>query len=195
MYVNEIISQKQLSKYRVAKGSGIPYMTLNDICSGHARIEKCSAETLFKLAKVLNVTIEDLIVDSMENKDPLQYVMSFELFKSNVCHRVKDNGDIPFIIETLKSGKIQEYYDRKEYPKAYYLLAMVDYLSRENNLPLCNLYHDMRKQRLAEPIYPLGAMVMAEVMRDDSIVTESLENAIPEFRRYNIAENEVRNVI
>lgn len=195
MNINDLLKEKGMTKYRLAKLSGVPHATLNDICSGHARIEKCNAETLYKLAKVLNVTIEDLIADSMEREDPLKHVMSFELFKSNVCHRVKDNGDIPFIIETLKSGKIQEYYDRKEYPKAYYLLAMVDYLSRENGIPLCSLYRDMRRHRLAEPIYPLGAMVMAAVMGDDSIVTESLENAIPEFRRYNIAENEVRNVI
>lgn len=27
---------------------------------------------------------------------------SFELFKSNVCHRLKEQGDIDFLIETLK---------------------------------------------------------------------------------------------
>ena len=72
---------------------------------------------------------------------------------------------------------------------------MVDYLSRENNLPLCNAYSDMRRQRLATPIYPQSAIAMAKVMDDDTIIEKSLEDSIPEFRHFNIAENEVRNII
>ena len=119
----------------------------------------------------------------------------FELFKSNVCHRVKDNGDIPFIIEILKSDEIRSYYNRKQYPQAFYLLAMVDYLSRENNLPLCDSYSDMRKQKLAEPIYPQSILAMAKVMEDDEIIEKSFEDAIPEFRNFNIVESEIRYVI
>lgn len=60
---------------------------------------------------------------------------SFELFKSNVCHRLKEQGDIDFLIETLKEDMIRQYYDKKWYPESFYLLAMVDYISRENNVP------------------------------------------------------------
>ena len=61
MNINEIINQKRLSKYRVAKNSGVPYMTLNDICSGKTRLDKCSADTVYKLAKELNVSMEELL--------------------------------------------------------------------------------------------------------------------------------------
>ena len=125
----------------------------------------------------------------------MQETIPFELFKSNVCHRVKEIGDIPFIIETLRADEIRNYYNRKQYPQAFYLLAMVDYLSRENDLPLCNVYSDMRKQKLAEPIYPQSVLAMAKVTENDAVIAESLENAIPEFRNFNIAESEVRNVI
>lgn len=120
--------------------------------------------------------------------------ISFELFKSNVCHRVKDYGDIPFIIETLKSDEIRSYYNQKQYPQAFYLLAMVDYLSRENDLPLCNAYSNMRRQKLVEPIYPESVITLAKVMDDDSIIEESLDKAIPEFKNFNIAESDVRNI-
>lgn len=119
----------------------------------------------------------------------------FELFKSNVCHRVKDKGAIPFIVEVLKSDEIRNYYNQKQYPQAFYLLAMVDYLSRENDLPLCDSYSDMRKQKLAEPIYPQSILAMAKVMEDDEIMKESLKDAIPEFRNFNIVESEIRNLI
>ena len=68
---------------------------------------------------------------------------------------------------------------------------MVDYLSREHRLPLYNAYNDMRKQKLADPIYPQSILALAKVMEDDSILSDSLEKAIPEFRSFNIAENEI----
>ena len=148
MNINDILNEKGITKYRLSMLSGVPHSTLNNICSGQAHIEKCSAETLYKLAQVLQVTMEELIADSMKGTDSMRSSTSFELFKSNVCHRVKDAGDIPFIIETLKSNEIRSYYDKEQYPQAFYLLAMVDYLSRENDLPLCNVYDDMRKQKL-----------------------------------------------
>ena len=36
---------------------------------------------------------------------------SFELFKSNVCHRLKELGDLNFIIETLEKDDIRKYYE------------------------------------------------------------------------------------
>lgn len=195
MNINDILNEKGITKYRLSMLSGVPHSTLNNICSGQAHIEKCSAETLYKLAQVLQVTMEELIADSMKGTDSMRSSTSFELFKSNVCHRVKDAGDIPFIIETLKSNEIRSYYDKEQYPQAFYLLAMVDYLSRENDLPLCNVYDDMRKQKLCDPIYPQSVLAMAKITENDRVIAESLENAIPEFRNFNIAESEVRYVI
>ena len=118
-----------MTKYRLSVLSGVPHATLNNICSGQSRIEKCSAETLYKLAQILHVTIEDLIIDSIKRVEPPQNTISFELFKSNVCHRIKDMGDIPCVIKTLKSDEIRQYYDKKQKPQAFYLLAVVDYPS------------------------------------------------------------------
>lgn len=61
MNLNIIIKQNGMTKYKVAKLSGVPHATLNDLCSGKSRIEKCSAETLYRIAKVLNVSMESLI--------------------------------------------------------------------------------------------------------------------------------------
>ncbi len=118
----------------------------------------------------------------------------FELFKSNVCHIVKERGDLRFIIETLKSDGIRMYYDQGKYAQAFYLLAMVDYLSRVNDLPLNSAYDDIRKEKLAVPVYPKSLYAMAKILKDDSILTDSLNKAIPEFRNFNIVENDVRNV-
>lgn len=39
---------------------------------------------------------------------------SFELFKSNVCHWLKEEGDIDFLIQVLESDLIRKYYLCKE---------------------------------------------------------------------------------
>jgi hypothetical protein len=120
---------------------------------------------------------------------------SFELFKSNVCHRLKEKGDIAFLIETLEKNMIREYYNRKWYLESFYLLGMFDYICRVNNTPICSEYNDLRMQKLQELIYPAGVLLTARVMHDETVKDEAVKNAIPEFLKYNIVESEVRNVV
>ena len=110
MEINELLRKNKMSVYRLAKLSGVPYATVSDICNRKTRLEKCSAETIYKLAQTLDVTMEDLLAPCFMKRS------SFENFKSAVCHRLKEMGDISFIIDTLKSGDIRIYYDRKWYP-------------------------------------------------------------------------------
>lgn len=188
MTILQRIDQKNMSRYRLSKLSGVPLTTINDICSGKSRIEKCSADTLYRIAKVLDVTMEELVEESME------YRSSFETFKSNVCHLVRDKGDLNFIADLLESDDIRKHFEKKWYPEALYLLAMLDYLSRVNDIPLCTQYEDIRSAKLQEPIYPSSAYVASLVTKNPLYLRDAEDNAIPEFRRYNIIESEVRDV-
>ena len=188
MNINDLLKEKELTKYRLSKLSGLPYATVSDICSGKAKIEKCGADTLYKLAKALDVTMEDLIAERME------YRPAFDTFKSYVCHKVKNMGDLDFIIDTLENDWVRYYFNKKWYRESLYMLAMLDYLSRENDLPLCNDYDDIRAARLQEPIYPISLLVKSAFAKNDEALKNSYENAIPEFKKFNIVENEIRNV-
>ncbi|MBP5311327.1 MAG: helix-turn-helix transcriptional regulator [Clostridia bacterium] len=188
MNINEIINEKHLSKYRLAKSSGIPYMTLNDICNGKTRLDKCSADTVYKLAKELDVTMEELLEPVMAPRP------AFDLFKSNVCQKLKDLGDIDFLIETIESDEITTYYKRAWYPECLYLLAMVDYISRVNDVPLCSAYSELRKAKLRRVLYPSSIITAAAVSGDNKIKERATEASIPEFMRFNIVESEIRNV-
>ena len=188
MKIIEIMHQKHLSKYRVAKNAGIPYMTLNDICNGKTRLDKCSADTVYKLAKELDVTMEELLEPIMVPRP------AFILFKSNVCHKLKELGDIDFLIQTIESDNITTYYKRAWYPESLYLLAMVDYISRINGVPLCDSYSEFRKARLRSVIYPSSIIAEAEVSADNKIKEWARESSIPEFKRFNIVESDIRNV-
>lgn len=195
MQINQLLSERGMTKYRLSKMSGVPQATINDICSGKARIEKCSAETIYRICQTLHISMENLLEPVLKGGAEMEYRMSFETFKSNVCHRVKDNGDITFIIDTLESNEIRTLFDRKWYPEALYLLAMVDYLSRENDVPLCTNYNDIRAAKLHTPVFPASVIVASAAMKSDRMRRESVAAAIPEFMRFNIVESEVRNVI
>lgn len=178
-----------MTVYRLAKESELPYATVNDICSGKAKLEKCSAETIYKIARTLDISMEELLAPCFLNRS------SFENFKSTVCHRVKELGDIDFIIDTLENREIRTYFERKWYPESLYLLAMLDYISRENGVPLDNEYDDLRKCRLEKPVYPTSLRAISVAAQNDAALKEAVKTAIPEFIRFNIVESEVRNVI
>ena len=118
----------------------------------------------------------------------------FELFKSNVCHKLKRLGDKPFIAETLKINAVQMYFDKKWYPECLYTLAMLDYISRINNIPLCADYDEIRKHKLSDIAFPTSIIAMYEVSKDREILKQAARESIPEFARFNIIESDVRNV-
>ena len=194
MNLNQVLEQKNITKYRLWKESGVPQATISDICTGKTRIEKCSAETIYRIAKVLGVSMESLIAPAVQSVDEERNRPSFEIFKSNTCHRVKDLGDIPFVIELLQTDQIRKLYDKKWYPEALYLLAMLDYLSRENNIPICKNYNDIRTAKLKQRVYPSSVIILCKTMNSDAPKEECIRLAIPEFLRFNIVESEVRNV-
>lgn len=98
--INFLMEQKGLTKYRLAKISEVPYATVNDICNRKSRIEKCSAETVCKLAKALGVPMETLLttpVSSNSTKSCARGEASVIYTISDIKQKVKhvaDNYDI-----------------------------------------------------------------------------------------------------
>ena len=120
---------------------------------------------------------------------------TFELFKSNVCHRLKALGDMDFLMDLIDSDEITHYYNLEWYPECLYLLAMLDYISRINHVALCSKYDSLRKLKLSSVIYPSSIIAQDIITNTDNAKKESWENAIPEFKRFNIVENDVRNIV
>lgn len=188
MTISELLAKQNMTKYRLSKLSDVPYSTLNDLCNGKTSLEKCSAETVYRLAKELHVSMEELLAPCFEKR------CSFELFKSNVCHKLKNLGDIDFLIDVLESNEIRGYYNKKWYPECFYLLAMVDYLSRINGIALCTDFDDIRKRKLSDVLFPSGILALVASSNSDAPKQQAIRDAIPEFLRFNIVESEVRNV-
>ena len=124
----------------------------------------------------------------------MRYLNSFWTFlqKENL---VKDKGELSFIRDMLCSDEVSKLYERKWYAECLYLLAMIDYLSRKNDIPLYNGYDKLRTGKLDKVLYPSGIMAMYSLSGDESILIKSFDESIPEFKRFNIVENEIENVV
>jgi len=189
MTLNRIVQKRNVSAYRLSKDSDVPYMTINDLINNKTTLTKCNAETVYKIAKALGTSVEELLEPYMKKRS------SFELFKSNVCHKLKELGDIDFLMDLIDRDEITDYYDLEWYPECLYLLAMFDYVSRVNNIPVCSEYDYMRTMKLSRVIYPSSILAMDMASNSDSAKKKAWENSIPEFKRFNIVENEVRNIV
>ena len=120
---------------------------------------------------------------------------SFENFKSTICHRVKEMGDIDFLIDAIETDEVKQFLDWKWYPECLYFLAMIDYISRVNDIPSCNDYDYLRKGKLDAVVWPADVLLLDNIDKTSHAKEDAWENAIPEFRRFNIVESEVRDVV
>ena len=93
--LNILLQEKKISKYRLSKDSGIPYSTINDICNRKARLEKCSAETVYRISQILDIPMEKLLEAYMQPQSCIK------LHKSDICHYVKEKDNIEFIVESF----------------------------------------------------------------------------------------------
>ena len=67
MTLQTMLSEKQMTMYRLSKLSGVPKTTVLDICSGKSSIGGCNAKTVLKLSQALNCTMEELM--KIDNAD------------------------------------------------------------------------------------------------------------------------------
>ena len=56
--IEDLLKRRKMTKYRLAVEAGISHATLIEICGGKRKLEKCTAETVYKLAKALGVSME-----------------------------------------------------------------------------------------------------------------------------------------
>ncbi len=117
----------------------------------------------------------------------------FELFKGNICHMIKEYGQLQFLENMLVSNQVEKLWNDSKQLYALYLLAMIDYLSALNDIPLYTKYNYLRNHKIHEKIYPLSLILTAKM--DGVDIDELAKDAIPEFLRFNIVEGNVFDVV
>ena len=81
------------------------------------------------------------------------------------------------------------------YPECLYLHAMVNNISHENDVPLCEEYNQCLKLKINDTVYLTSILTAEAVSKNNNINEKALKNAIPESLRFNIIECDVRNVV
>lgn len=122
------------------------------------------------------------------------FAEDFEIYKSNVCHMLRGRGDLNFIQTILEDNTIGQLAANRLTGYALYLLAMTDYISKENDIPICTAYDNLRKLKLPELAIPVSIRLGIKMFGNDDMFQEVYKQAIPEFLKYNILEGDIRNV-
>ena len=185
--IAKILKKREMSVYLCSKLSGIPYTTLLELLNDKTDIKKCSVETIYKIAKTLNVSMEYIIENNR--------IDDFEIFKSTIKHRIKEEGELSFLQSTYKNDDIRYYWNQNDDLKALYLLAMVDYLSRIHNLPLVKNYDDLRNYKMENPVLPFDVALLDSLNNNNDASKKAIDNSIAEFMNYNIVEGDIYNAV
>ena len=181
MTFKELLLKKNISGYALSKNTGIPYTTINDLINGKTIVQNISLRHALELSSYLNIDIKKLA-----ELDTVEFI-EFRYFRNTVLQTLKEMGEIQFVNFVIKGKDIDYYYKNKGYEYAYYLLALIDYICKKNNIPIYqNRYNKIRKNKLTKPFF-----VGSNLFSFDSI--EQAENelgvkTIPEFSKYNIIE-------
>ena len=141
MDLQEMLDQRQITKYQLSKLSGVPKTTIMDICAGRSDIERCSAKTVQQLATALNCTMEDI----MELSSPYDSKTGLPKDRSYL-----ERGLPPLLMESIEAMKSAwEKLDRGE----KYLRWDCDY---------CNLQADINSAEVNQVITSEQAWYLRE---------------------------------
>ena len=183
MHLKQYLEDKGISIYKVANSASVAYPTVFNIVNEKVDILNCALGVVKKIADALGLSIDELLTLCDKN-------YTFALFRSEQIHLVKRMGEIDYVIDLLEKRKIDYYWKLDMKAESFYLLAMLDYLSKRNGLPKCTEYADIRKYKLSDLLYP-SDIGLTELLLDDTAREKMLSKAIPEFLTFNIVECEV----
>lgn len=97
MTLNDYLKQKNMTKYKLSKITGIPKTTIIDICAGRSEISKCSARTVQLLARGLGCTMEDIMNLTEEHMELGLPVILQESIKRMKDAWYKIDHNIPYL--------------------------------------------------------------------------------------------------
>lgn len=174
MELKEYLKENNMTIRHLSQITGIPYTTLYDIVNDRVALEDCQYKTLRKIADCVNTSVDELVYHKEE----------FQTFRNKLHHRIARTDELELLVEVIEQQEIDYYYRHNDVVKALYMLSLIDYISKKNELPLCVEYSTLRKKKLAEPYY-VGD---ATGWRDNSV-------CIDEFVAHNIYEGDLYDAV
>lgn len=136
----------------------------------------------------------------MKDRLILQERMSFDLFRSEICHIYKNLGLYDFVSEILKDDWISYFWNKQWFEESFYTLAMLDYLSELNDVPYLPKYNEYRKLKLAEPVFPTDILFLDKLNKNNDEKQKAIDECNKtvcgrHFLKYNIIERSITDVV
>ena len=69
MIIDDILKQKNMSRYELWKRSGLSQATIYDLCNERIPLSKCRIATLSKLANALEISVDVLLPSAVIKKE------------------------------------------------------------------------------------------------------------------------------
>lgn len=187
MTLKQLLEGKNITVYKLAKATGIPYATLSDVLNYKTNIKNMSLAHALAISDYLKIDVRELA--SFDGPE----LIDFRYFRNNVLNDLKRKGYQTFVKDVFSSKEIDYYYKNNGVDRALYLLALVDYLIRIHQISKPSLrYNDLRKIKLKAPLF-----VGSDIVFFNSVSEAEKElniKVLPEFKRHNIIEEDVLNV-
>ncbi len=118
---------------------------------------------------------------------------SWDSFRSELSHYLKNKAKVDFLKDVTNHKVIDLLWDKAEYGKALYVLALYDYYTIKEGQELNPDFSEYRKNRLANTMYPSGVL-MLDAACGNNVEKEKMldlcrKNELSRaFLKYNIAE-------
>ncbi len=129
----------------------------------------------------------------------LNHNMVFDSFRSEICHMLAYYGDFDFLEIILTNDFIGNFYRKGWQAKAFYTLAILDYLTDKYECEPLSDYDFLRKKRLPAPLFPQGIKILEKIGNTDAkqnAINECKNNPVGKyFYKYNIIERSITDVI
>lgn len=187
MTFEALLKEKGITGYALAKLSGIPYTTINDLIHSRSLPKNISLDHALRIARVLEI---DVVTLNEIEKAPLT---NFKFFRTNLLNDIHIIGVKRWINRTIKNKTVDFYYKNGGIAHALFMLATLDYLSRRNHMPIyTKRYNDLRKLSLDKTLFTGGTLLsFSDIKHAETLLGIKIE---PEYSRHNIVEIDIVNM-
>lgn len=203
MYLNDLMTEHNMSRAALSRISGVPDSTLRDILNGKAQLDRCEAGTLLNIADVLDTTVEEIILhywdeeydmeDAFDNEQKRNYVhdanslLSFYRMVDAVILSREERHDFRMIFHIREENMVEKLYSMGHYREALFLLGIIDYFDKKFGMMKDDRFDAYRNSCLDRPVYALSTLEEYddnEALNDAKAYAEAY--AIPELAAFNI---------
>ena len=69
IYLEELLKKQGISVRTLAKRADVPYTTMLELVRGKKAVEKAASGTVYRIARVLDVSMEELVIGALRDRE------------------------------------------------------------------------------------------------------------------------------